>query len=373
LINKSSRRDKIWAYVIGSGLVLFAVHNPLQPLKEYAFLPVLGLTISVLGVFVVLSDRWKEITLGDKRVWIPLAVIVASIAGSGFVNPISPEITALFVPMLFGVCMFGVYLVARMLGKELFVPFAWAVVISSLGCIGYGIVLPGMQTGGILNPTNYDIATGLLVFGTVVAVFKRQWILVPIALVGLFFTGSPEAVFVVPVLGIIVLARRDWSRRLFIPLGAVIVIVGIWMGLGHGLALYDYSVEKVNTVISAPTEGEIDVALTGRWHVIKRAMSDIRPLGHRFAITEFTTDTVHNVPLIITDQVGPLAAVAWLWVTIFCLVKTRWKYAFAGVLALSLFDHFVWTQVAPWWWCLIGVSTTSDINSDLIFKKNRGG
>jgi len=75
------------------------------------------------------------------------------------------------------------------------------------------------------------------------------------------------------------------------------------------------------------------------------------------------------VPLIIVDQIGPLAGLAWLWVTIACLVKTKWRYAFIAVIALSLFDHYIWTQAAPYWWVLVGVSTTSTIKSDLIFRR----
>ncbi len=39
------------------------------------------------------------------------------------------------------------------------------------------------------------------------------------------------------------------------------------------------------------------------------------------------------------------------------------------IMALSVFDHFIFTQLAPWWWALVGVATASDIKSDLIFKE----
>jgi len=52
----------------------------------------------------------------------------------------------------------------------------------------------------------------------------------------------------------------------------------------------------------------------------------------------------------------------------YCAVRTRWKYAFVAVLALSVWDHFIWTQFAPLWWALVGVATVSEVKSDLIFK-----
>ncbi len=78
---------------------------------------------------------------------------------------------------------------------------------------------------------------------------------------------------------------------------------------------------------------------------------------------------VHNTPLHITDQIGPMAGIAWLWVSVFCLVKTRWKYFWAAVLVTSILDYYIWTQFAPWWWVLAGASIADKSNSsDLIFK-----
>ena len=69
---------------------------------------------------------------------------------------------------------------------------------------------------------------------------------------------------------------------------------------------------------------------------------------------------------------GILAAIAWLWVSVWCLVKTRWKYAWLAILSLSVFDHFIWTQLAPVWWMVVGASTASS-EPDLIFRMLQGG
>ncbi|KKM68897.1 hypothetical protein LCGC14_1456350, partial [marine sediment metagenome] len=38
-----------------------------------------------------------------------------------------------------------------------------------------------------------------------------------------------------------------------------------------------------------------------------------------------------------------------------------------------VFDHYVWTQFAPWWWVLVGVSAASmDGGSDRIFRNSNG-
>ena len=118
------------------------------------------------------------------------------------------------------------------------------------------------------------------------------------------------------------------------------------------------------------TMDSLQVLTTGRWSVMLDSLHHITFLGHGFSTSTIGGGIIHNVPLIIMYQVGPLAAAAWLFVTVFCLVKTKWKYAWVAIMAASVFDHYLWTQFAPWWWSLAGVSTASTIDNDLIFKKD---
>jgi len=95
-------------------------------------------------------------------------------------------------------------------------------------------------------------------------------------------------------------------------------------------------------------------------------------LGDGYNLTAYTVHTVHQVPIVIVQQLGwpgVVASLAWLWVVVWCLVKTRWKYAFTLILALSVFDHYVWSQLAPLFPALIGASTAANnIETDLIFR-----
>lgn len=273
--------------------------------------------------------------------------------------------------------LFGVYLVGRILKDDLFAPFSFAVIFAAVGCIVYGIIYPGKLSGGFVSPTNYDIAAGLLIFGVVVGIMKWRWWLSAVALVGLFFCGAPEGLIGVGVVLLAVLIRRDLGKKLLLSVGVVVLAVALWFGLGYGQELYSYTVWNVAGGVlptkpeTASTVGEYPQypQLVARWDGIKKAMSDIQPFGHGYSVTHFTTYTVHNIPLVVADQVGVLAGVAWLFATIYCLIKTKWKYAWVAVIALSLFDHYLWTQVAPWWWALAGVSTVSVVKSDLMFKR----
>jgi len=358
-------QNKIYAWLIGIGLVLFAIHNVNQPLKEYAFLPVMGLSISLMVMMLVLSDNWRHLDFGSKWLWIPLVCVGGSIAVSGFVSGGSwGERVA---PFFFACYLFGVYLVGRILKDNLFAPFSFAVIATAIGCVVYGILHPGQLTGGFVSPTNYDIAAGLLIFGVVVGIWRWRWWLSAVALIGLFFCGAPEGLFGIGVLLLVILIRRDWGRKILLPVGLIALAAIIWFGAGYGQQLYTYTLWSADIGGSSTN---LENPIAGRFRVIGDAMSDIQPFGHGYSVTHFTNETVHNIPLVAVDQVGVLAGVAWLFVTVFCFVKTKWKYAWAAVIALSVFDHYLWTQVAPWWWALAGVSTASAVKSDYIFKES---
>ena len=59
---------------------------------------------------------------------------------------------------------------------------------------------------------------------------------------------------------------------------------------------------------------------------------------------------------------------AWLFIMFFGLVKTKWKYAFGVILALGIFDHMMWTWLAPLTFIILGVSTLEG-EGDYLFRK----
>lgn len=365
--------SKVWAWLIGVGLILFAIHNPNQPLLEYAFLPVIGLTISLLACLMVITDNRKNLDFGPKWLWIPLVIIATSIALSGIIN--GETVGSKFAPLAFGTYLIGIYLSARILGEDLFAPFAFAVIIEAVSCVVIGIVDPGVRNGGIVSPWNYDMAAGLLVIGVLVSTVRHQWWLSAVALVGLFFTGAEEGWFAVGIITIILLIRKDWNKKLLIPALALAITIAICTPLGITQGIYGLTAHRVDaasSAVSTPDTEEREQLLeeaTGyRWLTHWR-ISPIKPFGYGYTITEFYEGIPHMMPLVITEQVGPVAMLAWLFILVLCLIKSRWKYAWLGIGALSVFDHYLWTQVAPWFWALAGASTVSYRN-DLIFRRS---
>ena len=381
-------KKRFWVILIGTGLALSPIHNlwltnaaTNSQGEVLFFLPAFGYLLLIMGagLFLLYSwDRVKANGLGDKRIWIPLLVIVGAIGLSG--TAIDGSIQDKIAPLGMGAVLFALYLAARMLGKELFYPLAIGVAIGSLGILAHQIVHPGAVTGGFIFEQNFDIATGYILMGAVLFVHRWRWWLASLAVVALLVSGAPEAVFALGVVGLFGLFRRDWSKRAA-PMAAVIGLLLI-VGLATGLLQSAYSYVRAS-IMQTPTahyvspdgEERLVSPLDMRWLVIRDAMIDIQPLGIGYGLTNFRPTTVHNVPLIIIQQLGwpgVLAAIAWLWVTTWCLRKTRWKYAWVAVVALSVFDHFLWTQLAPVWWMLIGASTagsTLEGGSDLVFRR----
>ena len=85
-------------------------------------------------------------------------------------------------------------------------------------------------------------------------------------------------------------------------------------------------------------------------------------------VTYHYKDTPHNIALLIIDQLGPAAMIAWFAAVIGGIRKTKWKYGFLSLILFGVFQPFVWTMMAPYMWVMSGAATTS-VRSGYIFKK----
>lgn len=367
--------NRIWALVIGGGLALSPIHNQwltnlvTQNGEVGFFLPAFGTAIWLMGSLAFVINNWEQLDWGNKKVLVALSIIVAAMGLSGFANGL--RLQDKLAPLFMGLSLFAVYLVARRLGKEIFYALIPFVVLGVIVSIINGILHPGQYSGGLI--TNYCASAGFLIFGAIVNQGKWHWLLLSLSLIGLFFIGALEAVFIVSVMGIVIISRRDFSRQFIIVASIVMFVVGIWAGLGYLLPLYEgnHNLSILFDLLFGRTKitHESITALTsGRWHIIIAAVQNIRLFGQGYSLSTVGGGIVHNIPLIIVHQIGLPAAIAWVFVTIYCLIKTKWKYAWIAVMAMSVWDHYLWTQFAPWWWALVGVSSTSAITSDKIFK-----
>lgn len=373
--------SKWWAIIIGAGMAISPIHN--RFLTDTAtidgntlvFLPAIGYLLMIMGVGMFCSRHWakiKEVGLGDKKWFIPLIAILFAILISGFT---ADNIKDGVAPGFAALAFFGLYMVTRVLGKQIFLPLAIGAYIASIGVIAYALINPGQVSGGYVFLQNYDIVVGYVLLGTALFYNKRQWILAYFAFLAMFMSGSPEGVFVVGVMGLAILIRRDWSRKLLYTIVPILGVALMFFVAGYAQELYDY-VCKI--ALNQPTLGDIVAdtevsAIQYRINVIVLAFKEFQPLGTGYVLTAFREGIVHNVPLIIVQQLGIpgiFAALAWLWIVFYGITKTNYKYVFILLFALSVFDHFVWTQMAPVFWAVAGLASAYDIKSDKIYKEN---
>lgn len=375
-LEKRVKSNRKWAIIIGVGLAIFPLHNlwltEVTSIGGQAtlFLPAIGAVIWVLGTLFFVRDNWHNLNWGDKKILIPLLVIVASMGLSGFIN--GESLGDKFSPLFMGIAFLSAYVVSRSLGVGIFrmlIPF---VCLGAVIAVIIGMLNPGVPSGGLI--TNQCASAGFLIFGALINRGKWQWVLIIVALIGVFFIGTLEAVFILGILGITVLARRDFGRRVLVVGGVLVGLVGLWAVLGYLTPLYEGS-QNVTALVDvikgeAPLdEGTITTITTGRQVAIIDAIKNTSVLGHGYSLSTVGGGIVHNIPLIIYHQIGPIAAIAWLFVTVYCLIRTKWKYAWIAVMAMSVWDHYLWTQFGAYWWVLIGVSSLNDIKDDRIFKR----
>lgn len=382
---KLPNQNKTLCWLIGSSLILIPMHWYSAPLATF------GVMFSVIFSLMYIGFNYGRFQFGKPIVYIPMAIIAGSIGIAGILNGnAAPSISI-------GLSMFVFYLVGVNLKESVFKPFMVMVIIEAVSIIvitltGFG---GGARNGGIYSLTNYDMAAGILIFGFVVSAIKYQWWLSAVAVTGLLFLQAEEGLFALAVLVIAIIVRRDFSKKMLLPVGiTAVLLVGVF-----GAIAYDVGPMKRAII---PLEGKAELAvdalitngqvyrmvdngksydivplnrgqilniLTGdRWLVHWRLNRPIQPFGYGYNMTNYYYGIPHNILLIIIDQVGILALLAWLFVVGYCLVKTKYKYAFIAVLALGVFDHYIWTEVGFWWWVLVGVATASTIKRDLIFK-----
>ena len=229
-----AKANRKWAIIIGIGLAVSPIHSTYLTRLVTTdgevgfFLPAFGTALWLMGALLFLVWSRQKIDWGDRVVFVPLLVIVAAIGLSGIT---ADAWVAKFTPLLMGVSLFALYLVARVLGKDIFIALIPFAIIVTITVVVSGLLNPGQYTGGLI--TNYCASAGYLIFASLVCRGRWQWVLLTVAVIGLFFIGALEAVFIVGVLAVVIILRRDMSVRFAVVAGVLVFLVALWAGLGY--------------------------------------------------------------------------------------------------------------------------------------------
>lgn len=359
--------------ILAISLLLFICHYKNQPFVEYVPLFQVGIFALWFTVGFLIVNRWKqikEVGLGPKYIWIPLAVIV----GSAVLRLIVQQDLETVVGALFIASMFGLYVVSRIYGEKTLKLFMPIVIIGAASIIIQTIVTHQAKNPGLFN--NYATAAQFLVFGWLVSPKKHQWWLSALVLAALFCTGAEEAILYVGVIGLTIVIRKDWSKKLLLPVsvfGVLLLVCSItgvtqvlW-GRAYSMAYTTYQVLTDDSLTPEEKDLMMNEATNLRWREGWRVHRPISPLGYGVNITYHYRGIPHNIILLVTDQLGPVAACAWMSCMIIGIRKTKWKYGFLALILFGVFQPFVWTEMAPYMWCMAGAATVSE-RSSYVFR-----
>lgn len=351
--------DKLPALLAGVGLalVLVQVIGYIDALIGYLF---------ILASVVVGIATGKKFTLGPRWVVIPLGIIIGVIVARVAVYPGEQAVYELGFMGL----MIASYISARICGRDIFWTIGPVVVILSLATITYAGINWSTWYDNENELYNYNLVVAVLIFGTILCSWKRKWLLATLALPSVFLTGASAGLLALATVGVIMILQRDWSRKVLVPLAITgILIVG---AVSTGFAQLAY--ERTGHIVAGAVAGDEDAnSMADRIDTYKLAVSEFTLLGHGYLPQLYSVPaddlrSIHNTPLRVFYELGPLAMGAWLFVMLFGIIKTRWKYAFGVILALGMFDHMMWTWLAPLTFIILGVSTMDD-KRDYLFRK----
>ena len=166
---------------------------------------------------------------------------------------------------------------------------------------------PKRSRAGLFNSLAYAIA----VFGLLLVIAPALLILfkglenladVPILFMALFFTGAGEAILVVGVLAVTILARQDWSKKLLYAIIPLVVVMIVWTSLGHTQKLYKSTIDLSSDIFTQEIADEVQYVsilpvqlnyevmslgqgwenLGGRFRIMGKAIMNTRIFGHGY-------------------------------------------------------------------------------------------
>lgn len=386
-----NHEPSIIAYLLGLSIFLYAIHAKFMVVRNGAgeaiiFLPMFGVLLWLV------CFQWSFLTqrfhINWRPLWVtfPIIIILISMIARICIEQTSSTVAEL----LFIVIFVAIYYMTRSYGLNVLKPLLYATILEALSVLIYSVFVgrwhtEDMTNGGLLSETNYDVATGFMAIGLIIGVLliknTRYLILYSILVVtAMLMTGSPESLFALGVLGVYLLTVHRIAlktlilrhRRMLLGIAGVLsCMVLLWVSLGGGKATAQRTKDVLGNTVDI-TDDYPDYG-QGRFPAYERVLQNVDIFGHGFTLTHYRVDDsgvpleemdreaqgiAHNVPLVIVEQIGPIAAAAWLVVTIYCFKISSRKMRIMWVIVASLcvFDHYIWTTIAPYWWLLIGIT-----------------
>ena len=204
-----------------------------------------------VSVFLIKENR---ITLGEKKIWIPLAIISVFIVIESVIHWDSESLTMI----CFAPCLMVFYSVGRALGMNILKYLLAFVVIQSLSCLVYSMMNLGEKTGGLLSSTNYALGCGFIgVVGFAclnVLPKKERLFLLIIMGIGMIFTGSAHLILITGLIGLAMAIRGDFSEAGLFYILAMVIVLFLWIQSPSGQEQYS----RIHQVSEDAAEGTLE-------------------------------------------------------------------------------------------------------------------
>lgn len=323
-----------WLFPLGLILISMNGIGPIANVSGYV----------LLMVGVCLAGMKKVVNWGPWWMWVGFALIlpIALWKNVGMVS-VSMITLAPFV-----------YLVAMNTNLDIMRrSFGMASIIVSASILLWFVAGFRQGTGGIVDTTNYNLSTGVIIAGALLAPKTWRWIALTIGAVGVSLAGAQEGLFALAVIGIYSLIRRDFSWKILPIVGVALALVISVFVFHQPHILYSRFAPQISSM------GDASAITDGRWDIYTNAITHLNFLGHGYNPVTMAYTSIHDVPLMVAYQLGILGLIGWAIMVFGTLKVTSEKYLVVGFLALGLWDHFFWTQLWLWTPAILGVAIVS--------------
>ncbi len=319
---------------------------------------VMAFMLFFAGVFGTLWFKRKSLTVGPKTIYMPLLVIVYSAFIWLFLewDQIGSSIF-FFVVMVF---MFLIYVTALNKGHNLTWFAVPIICILSVSVMYDGLDRILHHEDFIGRATGFSDNTDQVASILAVCIFllrdRWKWLAFP-AMATILLTGSYWAVMALLGCAFVAICKREvsLSKQFLTALGTGILILLMIVVTSDSIRDRIWQEEKVRDVIEERDLRAAD-SLDTRAYQYESVIQNFSFVGHGFYLEtnkdgDILTEqgrygiNIHNVPMLLLDDIGLLAALAWIFVTLVAIwVSKRYRYALLAVFIMSV------TGSADWWW-----------------------
>lgn len=318
---------------------------------------VLAFMLFFAGVFGTLWFKRKELSFGPKVVYIPLLLIVASSFMWIFLDDDLSIGIFYFVTLTF---MFLLYLASMRKGYNLTWFAVPIIMILSASVMWDGVNRLLEHEAFIARATGFSENTDQVASILVVCIFllggRWKWLAFP-AMITILFTGSYWALMALVGCGFIALVKKEvnLSKKFLTTLGCFVLLLVVVVASSTSI---QERVWQVNQVQDAWEKGSLRGAqsLNTRLDANGEALRNFSFVGHGLDLEKDEDGglhgqsnrygiNLHNVPLVLLDNMGVVAALSWLFVTLVAIYHSkRYRYALLAIFIMSA------TGSADWWW-----------------------